>query len=140
MRRELASLPPLHVPKLLLAKDRQAEEVVSGSLYRKTSQLLDTLYQMSATMKVVDVTRQKTGVSWGGAGRRVLSTLAGWGWEVHAEDKPCVSFFPLHAAVSPAAQLLEQTARLKSMSDTVERLKVTLLGGRAEPRPQAQWP
>ncbi|XP_060103211.1 dynactin subunit 1 [Heteronotia binoei] len=86
MRRELASLPPLQVPKLSLPKDRQAEEGASGSLYRKTSQLLETLYQMSASMKVVDVTRQKT-------------------------------------AISPAAQLLEQTARLKSLSETVERLK-----------------
>lgn len=70
MRRELASLPPLQVPKLSLPKDRQAEEVVSGSLYRKTSQLLETLYQMSATVKVVDVTRQKTGVSCVGLGGR----------------------------------------------------------------------
>nr|XP_056711173.1 dynactin subunit 1 [Euleptes europaea] len=86
MRKELASLPPLRVPKLSLPKDRQAEEVFSGSLYRKTSQLLETLYQMSASTKVVDVTRQKT-------------------------------------AVSPAAQLLEQTTRLKALSDTIERLK-----------------
>lgn len=61
MRRELASLPPLHAPKLSLPKDRQEEEVVSGSLYRKTSQLLGTLYQMSANAKVVDITRQRTG-------------------------------------------------------------------------------
>ncbi|XP_015275267.1 PREDICTED: dynactin subunit 1 [Gekko japonicus] len=86
MRRELASLPVLQVPKLSLPKDRPAEEVASGSLYRKTSQLLETLYQMSATSKVVDVTRQKT-------------------------------------AVSPAAQLLEQTGRLRSLSETIERLK-----------------
>ncbi|XP_054845711.1 dynactin subunit 1 isoform X2 [Eublepharis macularius] len=86
MRKELASLPPLRVPKLSLPKDRQGEEVVSGALYRKTSHLLETLYQMSATAKVVDITRQKTGVS-------------------------------------PAAQLLEQTARLKALSETIEKLK-----------------
>nr|XP_034995169.1 dynactin subunit 1 isoform X3 [Zootoca vivipara] len=86
MRRELALLTPLRVPKLSLAKDRQGEEVVSSSLYRKTSQLLETLHQMSANTKVVDITRQRT-------------------------------------ATSPAAQLLEQTARLKSLSETIDKLK-----------------
>uniref|UniRef100_A0A8D0G1V0 Dynactin subunit 1 n=1 Tax=Sphenodon punctatus TaxID=8508 RepID=A0A8D0G1V0_SPHPU len=86
MKTELASLPPLHIPKLSLPKDRQGEEVVSGTLYRKTSQLLETLYQMSANSKVVDITRKR-------------------------------------AAGSPAAQLLEQVARLKSMSETIDKLK-----------------
>lgn len=86
MRRELASLPPLRVPKLSLPKDRQGDEVVSGSLYRKTSRLLETLCQMSANAQVVDITRRKT-------------------------------------AGSPAAQLLEQTARLASLSEAVEKLK-----------------
>ncbi|KAH0615681.1 hypothetical protein JD844_025982 [Phrynosoma platyrhinos] len=86
MRRELALLTPLHVPKLSLPKDRQGEEVVSSALYRKTSQLLETLYQMSANAKVVDITRQRT-------------------------------------AASPAAQLLEQTARLKSLSESIDKLK-----------------
>ncbi|XP_037754421.1 dynactin subunit 1 isoform X10 [Chelonia mydas] len=86
MKTELAALPPLHVPKLSLPKDRQGEEVASGILYRKTSQLLQTLYQMSANAKVVDVTRRSS-------------------------------------AGSPAAQLLEQTARLKSLSGTIDKLK-----------------
>ncbi|XP_034281984.1 dynactin subunit 1 isoform X7 [Pantherophis guttatus] len=86
MRRELAALPPLHVPKLSLPKDRQADEVVSSSLYRKTSRLLETLYQMSANAQVVDITRQK-------------------------------------AVGSPAAQLLEQTTRLTSLSEAIEKLK-----------------
>nr|XP_060635459.1 dynactin subunit 1 isoform X3 [Anolis sagrei ordinatus] len=86
MRRELASLTPLRVPKLSLPKDRQGEEVVSSSLYRKTSQMLEALYQMSANAKVVDITRQRT-------------------------------------AASPASQLLEQTARLKSLSETIDKLK-----------------
>ncbi|XP_053110527.1 dynactin subunit 1 isoform X1 [Hemicordylus capensis] len=86
MRKELASLPPLRVPKLLLPKDRQGEAVVSGSLYRKTSQLLETLHQMSASAKVVDITRQRT-------------------------------------AASPAAQLLEQATRLKSLSETIDKLR-----------------
>ncbi|XP_070805107.1 dynactin subunit 1 isoform X4 [Pituophis catenifer annectens] len=86
MRRELAALPPLHVPKLSLPKDRQGDEVVSSSLYRKTSRLLETLYQMSANAQVVDITRQK-------------------------------------AVGSPAAQLLEQTTRLTSLSEAIEKLK-----------------
>uniref|UniRef100_A0A8C6Y407 Dynactin subunit 1 n=2 Tax=Naja naja TaxID=35670 RepID=A0A8C6Y407_NAJNA len=86
MRKELASLPPLHVPKLSLPKDRQGEEVVSSSLYRKTSRLLETLYQMSANAQVVDITRRK-------------------------------------AVGSPAAQLLEQTTRLASLSEAIEKLK-----------------
>ncbi|XP_050800837.1 dynactin subunit 1 isoform X10 [Gopherus flavomarginatus] len=86
MKAELAALPPLHVPKLSLPEERQGEEVASGTLYRKTSQLLQTLYQMSANAKVVDVTRRSS-------------------------------------AGSPAAQLLEQTARLKSLSSTIDKLK-----------------
>uniref|UniRef100_A0A8C5RUL5 Dynactin subunit 1 n=1 Tax=Laticauda laticaudata TaxID=8630 RepID=A0A8C5RUL5_LATLA len=86
MRRELASLPPLHIPKLSLPKDRQGEEVVSSSLYRKTSRLLETLYQMSANAQVVDITRRK-------------------------------------AVGSPAAQLLEQTTRLASLREAIEKLK-----------------
>ncbi|XP_043368834.1 dynactin subunit 1 isoform X7 [Dermochelys coriacea] len=86
MKTELAALPPLHLPKLSLPKDRQGEEVASGTLYRKTSQLLQTLYQMSANTKVVDVTRRSS-------------------------------------AGSPAAQLLEQTARLRALSSTMDKLK-----------------
>uniref|UniRef100_A0A7M4EFK0 Dynactin subunit 1 n=1 Tax=Crocodylus porosus TaxID=8502 RepID=A0A7M4EFK0_CROPO len=87
MKTDLAGLPPLHVPKLSLPKDRQGDEMASGSLYRKTNQLLETLYQMSANARVVDITRKKS------------------------------------AAGNPAAQLLEQTARLKSLSDTIDKLK-----------------
>ncbi|KAG8134241.1 putative Dynactin subunit 1 isoform 1 protein [Naja naja] len=72
--------------KLSLPKDRQGEEVVSSSLYRKTSRLLETLYQMSANAQVVDITRRK-------------------------------------AVGSPAAQLLEQTTRLASLSEAIEKLK-----------------
>ncbi|XP_064367798.1 dynactin subunit 1 isoform X4 [Dromaius novaehollandiae] len=86
MKMELAGLTPLHVPKLSLPKDRQGEDVASGTLYRKTSQLLETLYQMSANAKVVDITRKKS-------------------------------------AGSPAARLLEQTARLKALSDSIDKLR-----------------
>ncbi|XP_044285450.1 dynactin subunit 1 isoform X4 [Varanus komodoensis] len=103
MRRELASLSPLHVPKLSLPKDRQGDEAVSSSLYRKTSQLLETLYQMSANATVVDITRQRT-------------------------------------AASPAAQLLEQTARLKSLSEAVDKLKDEVLKETVLQRPGANVP
>ncbi|XP_053560342.1 dynactin subunit 1 isoform X2 [Bombina bombina] len=85
IKEELSALPRLHVPKLTLPKDRQREEVMSGTLYRKTSQLLDALQQMSANAKVVDITHKKAG--------------------------------------NPASQLLEQTARLKNLSDTIDKLK-----------------
>ncbi|XP_067098767.1 dynactin subunit 1 isoform X2 [Osmerus mordax] len=84
MRVQLASLPPLNVAKLP-SRDGARPEVLSSALYRKTDQLLDTLLQMSANIKVVDVT-----------GR---------------------------SPVTPSAQLLEQTARLQSLSDTLDRLK-----------------
>uniref|UniRef100_A0A673C527 Dynactin subunit 1 n=1 Tax=Sphaeramia orbicularis TaxID=375764 RepID=A0A673C527_9TELE len=82
MRAQLASLPPLHVTKLP-SKDGGGPEVVSSALYRKTDQLLETLLQMSANVKVVDVTGKLT----------------------------------------PSGQLLEQTARLQSLRDTLDRLK-----------------
>ncbi|XP_056868019.1 dynactin subunit 1 isoform X10 [Takifugu flavidus] len=84
MRAQLASLPPLHVPKLP-SRQEGHPEVLSSALYRKADQLLETLLQMSANVKVVDVT-----------GR---------------------------SPVTPSAQLLEQTARLQSLSDTLARLK-----------------
>ncbi|XP_035766981.1 dynactin subunit 1 isoform X5 [Neolamprologus brichardi] len=83
MRAQLASLPPLNVTKLP-SKDGRPE-VLSSALYRKTDQLLETLLQMSANVKVVDIT-----------GR---------------------------SPVTPGAQLLEQTARLQSLNDTLDRLK-----------------
>ncbi|KAM5125396.1 dynactin subunit 1-like, partial [Mantella aurantiaca] len=102
MKEALASLPPLHVPKLTLPKDRQREEIMSGTLYRKTSQLLDTLMQMSANAKVVTLNHKN--------------------------------------GVSPAAQLLEQTARLKSLSDTVDKLKDEVLKETISQRPGANVP
>ncbi|KAK2826704.1 hypothetical protein Q5P01_020918 [Channa striata] len=84
MRAQLASLPPLHVTKLP-SRDGGRPEVISSALYRKTDQLLETLLQMSANVKVVDITGK--------------------------------------SPVTPGAQLLEQTARLQSLSDTVDRLK-----------------
>ncbi|XP_039993983.1 dynactin subunit 1 isoform X2 [Xiphias gladius] len=84
MRAQLASLPPLHMTKLP-SSDGGRPEVLSTALYRKTDQLLETLLQMSANVKVVDITGK--------------------------------------SPVTPSAQLLEQTARLQSLSDTLDRLK-----------------
>ncbi|XP_028250752.1 dynactin subunit 1 isoform X3 [Parambassis ranga] len=84
MRAQLASLPPLHVTKLP-SRDGGRPEVLSSALYRKTDQLLETLLQMSANVKVVDITGK--------------------------------------SPVTPSAQLLEQTARLQSLRDTLDRLK-----------------
>lgn len=82
IRAQLASLPQLHVTKL---SSKGSSEVLSSALYRKTDQLLETLLQMSANVKVVDITGK--------------------------------------SPVTPSAQLLEQTARLQSLSDTLDRLK-----------------
>ncbi|XP_058472370.1 dynactin subunit 1 isoform X7 [Solea solea] len=84
MRAQLAALPPLHVTKLP-SRDGGRPEVLSSALYRKTEQLLETLLQMSANMKVVDITGK--------------------------------------SPVTPGGQLLEQTARLQSLRDTLDRLR-----------------
>ncbi|KAM6913227.1 dynactin subunit 1 [Xenentodon cancila] len=83
MRAQLASLPPLNLTKLPSREGRP--EVLSSALYRKTDQLLETLLQMSANVKVVDITGK--------------------------------------SPVTPSAQLLEQTARLQSLGETLDRLK-----------------
>lgn len=62
MRAQLASLPPLNVPKLGW-REGCRPEVLSSALYRKTDQLLDTLLQMSANVKVVDITGKSPGLS-----------------------------------------------------------------------------
>ncbi|XP_017157971.1 dynactin subunit 1 isoform X5 [Poecilia reticulata] len=83
MRTQLASLPPLNITKLPSKEGRP--EVLSSALYRKTDQLLETLLQMSANVKVVDITGK--------------------------------------SPVTPSAQLLEQTARLQSLRETLDKLK-----------------
>uniref|UniRef100_A0A4W5RYB2 Dynactin subunit 1 n=1 Tax=Hucho hucho TaxID=62062 RepID=A0A4W5RYB2_9TELE len=90
MRAQLASLPPLHVPKLHLREATSsscppAEGPLHGALYRKTEQLLGTLLKMTATVKVVDITGK--------------------------------------TPVSASAQLLDQMARLQSLSDALDKLK-----------------
>ncbi|XP_059422438.1 dynactin subunit 1-like isoform X2 [Carassius carassius] len=99
MRAQLASLPPLNVPKLGWREGCRSE-VLSSALYRKTDQLLDTLLQMSANVKVVDITGK--------------------------------------SPVSPSAQLLEQTARLQSLSETLDRLKDEVAEHVVTHRPGAQ--
>ncbi|MBN3313923.1 DCTN1 protein, partial [Atractosteus spatula] len=101
MSTQLASLPPLCVSKLPL-KEGVRTEVLSGALYRKTNQLLETLLQMSANTKVVDITGK--------------------------------------TPVSPSVQLLEQTARLKSLSDTLDRLKDEVVEHVVSQRPGGRVP
>uniref|UniRef100_A0A3B3R703 Dynactin subunit 1 n=1 Tax=Paramormyrops kingsleyae TaxID=1676925 RepID=A0A3B3R703_9TELE len=101
MSAQLASLPPLRVSKLP-SKDGSRPEVLSSALYRKTDQLLETLLQMSANVKVVDVTGK--------------------------------------SPVSPSAQLLEQTARLQSLSETLDRLKDEVAEHVVVQRPGARVP
>ncbi|KAM9477316.1 dynactin subunit 1 isoform 2-T2 [Clarias gariepinus] len=99
MRAQLASLPPLNVSKLSW-REGCRPEVLSSALYRKTDQLLETLLQMSANVKVVDITGK--------------------------------------SPVSPSAQLLEQTARLQSLSETLDRLKDEVAEHVVSQRPGAQ--
>uniref|UniRef100_A0A8C7DGY3 Dynactin subunit 1 n=1 Tax=Oncorhynchus kisutch TaxID=8019 RepID=A0A8C7DGY3_ONCKI len=66
MRAQLASLPPLYIPKLHLreatsSSSPPAEGPPHGALYRKTEQLLGTLLKMTATVKVVDITGKTPG-------------------------------------------------------------------------------
>uniref|UniRef100_A0A2K5PUD7 Dynactin subunit 1 n=1 Tax=Cebus imitator TaxID=2715852 RepID=A0A2K5PUD7_CEBIM len=102
MKASLASLPPLHVAKL--SHEGPSSELAAGALYRKTSQLLETLNQLSAHTHVVDITRTSP------------------------------------AAKSPSAQLMEQVAQLKSLSDTIEKLKDEVLKETVSQRPGATVP
>lgn len=72
MRSQLASLPPLYVPKLP-SRGGGRPGVLSGALYRKTDQLLETLLQMSANVKVVDITGKSPGKIW--KGQRAADTI-----------------------------------------------------------------
>ncbi|PKU46795.1 dynactin subunit 1 isoform x4 [Limosa lapponica baueri] len=92
MKMELASLTPLQVPKISLPKNRQGEGLATQTLYRKTNQLLETLYQMSANAKVVDMKQTKS-------------------------------------TRSSSARLLEQTARLWSLKNSIETLRAHLNAG-----------
>ncbi|NXT06723.1 DCTN1 protein, partial [Prunella fulvescens] len=62
LKMELASLAPLQVPRV--ARERPAEALPTQSLYRKTTQLLETLYQLSANAKVVDMRQSKSSRSY----------------------------------------------------------------------------
>uniref|UniRef100_V9KA34 Dynactin subunit 1 n=1 Tax=Callorhinchus milii TaxID=7868 RepID=V9KA34_CALMI len=95
MRAELEALPPLVVPRLSMRGEGEGggQDPGLGALRRKTSQLLDSLQHISASMKVVSL---------------CPSQPAGGAAEVRAR---------------PAAQLLEQAAQLQQLRDTVNRIK-----------------
>ena len=62
MKAALAALPPLHVAKLSLPPhEGPGGNLVAGALYRKTSQLLEKLNQLSTRTHVVDITRSSPG-------------------------------------------------------------------------------
>ncbi|EHB05820.1 Dynactin subunit 1 [Heterocephalus glaber] len=105
MKASLAALPPLHVAKLSLPPhEGPASELAAGVLYCKTSQLLETLNQLSTHTHVVDITRASP------------------------------------ASKSPSAQLMEQVAQFKSLSDTIEKLKDEVLKETVSQRPGATVP
>lgn len=60
MRAQLASLPPLHPPKLPQVP-RDGSGGLNTGIYRRTDQLLATLLKLSAGMKVVDITGKTAG-------------------------------------------------------------------------------
>lgn len=63
MKASLAALPPLHVAKLSAPPhEGPGRELATGALYRKTSQLLETLNQLSTHTHVVDITRTNPGM------------------------------------------------------------------------------
>lgn len=63
MKASLAALPPLHVAKLSVPPhEGPGGELIAGALYRKTSQLLETLNQLSTRTHVVDITRASPGM------------------------------------------------------------------------------
>lgn len=63
MKASLAALPPLHVAKLSFPpREGSGSELAPGALYRKTSQLLETLNQLSTHTHVVDITRTNPGM------------------------------------------------------------------------------
>ncbi|XP_006880902.1 PREDICTED: dynactin subunit 1 isoform X3 [Elephantulus edwardii] len=105
MKASLAALPPLHVAKVSIPPhEGPGGDVAAGALYRKTSQLLDALNQLSTRPHVVDITRSSP------------------------------------VAKSPSAQLLEQVAQLKSLSDTIEKLKDEVFKETVSQRPGATVP
>lgn len=63
MKASLAALPPLHVAKFSLPPhEGPGGNLLSGALYRKTSQLLEKLNQLSTHTHVVDITRSSPGM------------------------------------------------------------------------------
>ncbi|NXK48921.1 DCTN1 protein, partial [Chauna torquata] len=79
MKMELAGLKPLKVAKVSVAKSKQGEGLATVSLYRKTSQLLEALYHMSANAKVVDMKQTKSGRSCANAGAEASGAEHGAG-------------------------------------------------------------
>ncbi|XP_069779442.1 dynactin subunit 1-like isoform X2 [Narcine bancroftii] len=107
MRAELAALPPIHVPKMSVSRASKAEDVAIGALSRKAGELLQNLQQISAGVRVVDVSEQAKG---GVVERRQNPTAQ------------------LMAQATRLQQLQQSVEHIK---DEVERLSVTRSGARA---------
>ncbi|XP_052523161.1 dynactin subunit 1 isoform X6 [Tympanuchus pallidicinctus] len=73
MKLELAGLKPLQVAKVSLPQSKHGGGPATLTLYRKSTQLLETLYQMSTNAKVVDTKQTKSGRS---AAARLLEQTA----------------------------------------------------------------
>ncbi|XP_077083526.1 dynactin subunit 1a isoform X4 [Siphateles boraxobius] len=99
MRAQLSALPPLTVPNMTGVK---GEGAPSGSLCRRTDEMLVNLLKMSAGLRVVDISGK--------------------------------------SSASASAQLLEQTARLNSLSDALDKLKVEVSQHVVSQRPGARVP
>uniref|UniRef100_A0A667XBZ1 Dynactin subunit 1 n=1 Tax=Myripristis murdjan TaxID=586833 RepID=A0A667XBZ1_9TELE len=65
IRAQLASLPPLHLPKLpqISRESSSPPEGLNTGIYRRTDELLATLLKLSAQVKVVDITGKTAGVA-----------------------------------------------------------------------------
>ncbi|XP_056659583.1 dynactin subunit 1 isoform X7 [Monodelphis domestica] len=75
MKAALAALPPLRVAKLTpTTREGPNSELAAGALYRKTSQLLDTLHQLSTRTHVIDITKSSPAAKSPGA--QLLDQLA----------------------------------------------------------------
>ncbi|XP_039524838.1 dynactin subunit 1a isoform X3 [Pimephales promelas] len=102
MRAQLSALPPLTVPNMAGVMGAAGEGSPSGSLCRRTDQMLVNLLKMSAGLRVVDISGK--------------------------------------SSASASAQLLEQTARLNSVSDALEKLKAEVSQHVVSQRPGARVP
>lgn len=76
MKAELSALPPIHVPRLPVNQPGKAGDAGIGALSRKTGHLLHDLQQLSAHIRVVDITRGTGPVRRSNAATQLLEQTA----------------------------------------------------------------